>query len=454
MPCCFWRREPLRPSWAVTGRPEPVPDDPDLVCRAGGRAFGVLGGPRIQARPLARLRPRTRRPPWSVRSPAAGAFRCQASLSAPMERRSPWAATRRSWSGTWSRANWPSGSAPVQIGSMVQAVVFKQGRQGPLAAAEGTPARGGRADFDPQSGQLAASFQEPKGVVFCLAVSPDGKFLAGGCGDALAYVWSLEEEACDHAQRHSLPVVSVAFGGDAKSAFLATASLDKTVQVWEAGTWKPDRVTTTLEARCNAVSCSRSPETPASRTGWRSSSAVTTADRSKFAWTTSAGLGPKPRRQARHRRRYALGLPLAQRQGPLEVVPILRLRRLQRCDRQGLRLRPEARQIQPSAATAAGCMPWRPTRRERGWRRPAATGASSSGIPPTAARWPRSWSLPGKDDWLVVSGQGYYATSTPAAVQADAAGVKASPEKLSGLQNPEMVRQTLAGKRVPPPVLQ
>ena len=60
---------------------------------------------------------------------------------------------------------------------------------------------------------------------------------------------------------------------------------------------------------------------------------------------------------------------------------------------------------------------------------------------------------PGKDDWLIVSGQGYFATSNPAAVQWRASGVKASPEKLSGLQNPEMVRQTLAGKKVPLPVL-
>ena len=136
-----------------------------------------------------------------------------------------------------------------QIGSMVQAVVFgKDGKT--LAAAEGIPCGSGAVRiFDVQSGQLAASFPEPKGVVYSLALSPDGKLLAAGCGDAQAYVWNLEEKKLVATLKdHSLPVVSVSFATNGKTLVLATASLDKTVQVWDAATWKPDRVRTTFEA--------------------------------------------------------------------------------------------------------------------------------------------------------------------------------------------------------------
>jgi WD40 repeat protein len=61
---------------------------------------------------------------------------------------------------------------------------------------------------------------------------------------------------------------------------------------------------------------------------------------------------------------------------------------------------------------------------------------------------------PGKDDWLIVSSQGYFATSTAAAVQWKTIAAKPAPEKLTALQNPDMLRQVLAGKKVPPPALQ
>jgi len=62
-----------------------------------------------------------------------------------------------------------------QIGTMVQAVLFdKAGRL--LAVAEGTPdAAGAVRVFDLQTGQVVMDFQEPKDVVGCLALSPDGK---------------------------------------------------------------------------------------------------------------------------------------------------------------------------------------------------------------------------------------------------------------------------------------
>jgi WD40 repeat protein len=344
-----------------------------------------------------------------------------------------------------------------QIGSMVQAVVFsKDGKT--LAAAEGTPCAAGAVRiFDPQSGQLAASFQEPKGVVFCLAVSPDGKFLAGGCGDALVYVWSLEEKKLvTTLKRHSLAVVSVAFGGDAKSAFLVTASLDKTVQVWEAGTWKPDRVTTTLEApvqRCFLQQVARnageSHRLAFILGGHDSRSLQVRLDDKAPGWARSRDvkldidggtpldcLWLKDKDPSKWFLSYAY---VACSDATVKVFAFdQKLRQI-------ATLRGHSGWVYAVAANAEAA-------------RLASAGSDGSvKLWNTADRSPLATLVqlaPGKDDWLIVSGQGYYATSTPAAVQWSAAGAKASPEKLSGLQNPEMVRQTLAGKQVPPPVLQ
>jgi tricorn protease-like protein len=136
-----------------------------------------------------------------------------------------------------------------QIGTMVQSVVFtKDGKS--LAAAEGTSYGAGAVKvFDLQTGQLAMNFQEPKGVVYSLALSPDGKILVAGCSDAATYVWSLEEKKLVTTLKdHTLAVVSVSFAGDNKGLYLATASLDKTIQVWDAATWKAGRSKTTAEA--------------------------------------------------------------------------------------------------------------------------------------------------------------------------------------------------------------
>ncbi len=150
-----------------------------------------------------------------------------------------------------------------QIGTMVQAVVFgKDGKT--LAVAEGTPYGAVRVKvFDLQSGQAAMSFQEPKGVVYSLALSPDGKILGAGCSDAAAYVWSLEEKKLVTTLKdQTLAVVSVSFSCRiGKSLVLATASLDKTIQVWDAATWKADRVKTR-----------RGPRTPLLRAGGCSAS--------------------------------------------------------------------------------------------------------------------------------------------------------------------------------------
>jgi WD40 repeat protein len=342
-----------------------------------------------------------------------------------------------------------------QIGTMVQAVVFgKDGKT--LAAAEGTPYGAGAVRiFDLQSGQLALSFQEPKGVVYSLALSPDGKLLAGGCGDALAYVWSLEEKKLVTTLKdHSLPVVSVSFAANQKSLVLATASLDKTVQIWDAGTWKPDRVKTTLEApvlRCFVQEVARQAD-------WSHRLAVIVGGHDSRS--LQIRLDDKAPGWARGRdvkvdidggtpldclwRQDAQGRNMAYVACSDATVKMF----VWDWDNSKLNL----------TATLRGHSDWvyAVAASADGTRLASAGSDGSVKLWNTVDQSPLATLVqlsPGKDDWLIVSAQGYFATSTPAAVQWKATGAKAAPEKLSGLQNPELVRQTLAGKKVPPPAL-
>ena len=59
---------------------------------------------------------------------------------------------------------------------------------------------------------------------------------------------------------------------------------------------------------------------------------------------------------------------------------------------------------------------------------------------------------PRTDQWLITTPAGYLATSSPGAVQWRATGLKTPPDKLTPLvQNPELVRQAIAGGNVAPP---
>ena len=307
-----------------------------------------------------------------------------------------------------------------------------------------------------QSGQLATSFQEPKGVVYCLALSPDGKLLVAGCGDALAYVWNLEEKKLVATLKdHSLPVVSVSFAANGKTLVLATASLDKTVQVWEAETWKPDRVRTTLEAPVQRLFRGRGRpplrrSAPAGRDCRRSRQPLAANSPGR----QGAGLGQGPGCQGRDRRGHALGLPLAQDAKGRRLAYVA-------CSDATVKefFWDSVHGKLDLIATLRGHSDWVYAIVANADKTRFASASSDGSVKlwnaadnsPLATLVQLS---PGKDDWLIVSGQGYFATSTPAAVQWKAAGVKAAAEKLSALQNPELVRQMLAGKKVPPPVLQ
>jgi WD40 repeat protein len=343
-----------------------------------------------------------------------------------------------------------------QIGTMVQAVVFgKDGKT--LAVAEGTPYGAGAVKvFDLQTGQVAMNFQEPKGVVYSLALSPDGKILVAGCSDAATYVWSLEErKLVTTLKDQTLAVVSVSFSADGK--FLATASLDKTIQVWDATTWKAGRSKTTVEApvhRCFIRSVRGSP-----------------ADRSFMFGLVVGGhdnrtvqlcLDDQAPAWAKHDLKVEMDAG-----SPLDCVWLkdkdpskwYQFHVYVAASDATVKVYTETGKAMELTTTLRGHGDWVYAVTASADEKTVASASGDGSV--------KLWSSaddsllatlvqlsPGKDDWLIVSGQGYFATSTPAAVQWRASGAKASPEKLSGLQNPELVRQALAGKKVPPPVLQ
>jgi len=332
-----------------------------------------------------------------------------------------------------------------QIGTMVQAVLFTQDGKG-LAAAEGIPyAAGGVKVFDLQDGQVSMDFQEPKGAVFSLDLSPDGTLLAAGCSDAAAYVWSLpEKKLVTTLKDHSLAVSSVSFAPDGK--YPATASLDKTVQVWEVATWKPDRKKTPPRRRCLR------------------SASVHWAAGGRMTYRFGLVVGGSDARSVQNRMDDKIPPPY---RGDVK--------------------------IDLDAGMPQDCV-WLkdpdPSKWYRQWAYVAATdntvkaytfdgkkmaledtlgghsnwvyavAASADGKRLASASGDGSvklWNLadhsllatlvqlvPGTDDWLVVTGQGYFATSNPAAVQV----------KTGGVQDAEIVRQTLAGKTDPPPTPQ
>ena len=107
-----------------------------------------------------------------------------------------------------------------------------------LAVAEGSPAGPGAVKvFHAAEGRLVMDFSEPKDVVYSVAFSPDGKWLAAGGAESVVHVWSVaDKKHVASLKEHTDWIDKVAFSPDGK--FLASAGEDRTALVWEVGTWK------------------------------------------------------------------------------------------------------------------------------------------------------------------------------------------------------------------------
>ncbi len=81
------------------------------------------------------------------------------------------------------------------------------------------------------------SFKGHTDAIRAIAVSPDGKSLAGGGGsaDPTIKLWSVQDGRCDcNLSGHTNEVWSVAFSGDGR--MLASGSTDRTIRIWSTQT--------------------------------------------------------------------------------------------------------------------------------------------------------------------------------------------------------------------------
>jgi WD40 repeat protein len=90
--------------------------------------------------------------------------------------------------------------------------------------------------FDSENGQLKGKFQEDLGIFPRVAFSPDGTTIAAGSGEGNTIVlWDIAgEKPLLFLEGHSNGITDLSWSPD--STKLATASIDRTVQIWDAVT--------------------------------------------------------------------------------------------------------------------------------------------------------------------------------------------------------------------------
>ena len=82
-------------------------------------------------------------------------------------------------------------------------------------------------------GSCVATLEGHSDLVFSVAYSPDGKYIASGSADKSVIVWDTESRSCVATLKgHSNVVSSVAYSPDGK--YIASGSADNSVKVWGA----------------------------------------------------------------------------------------------------------------------------------------------------------------------------------------------------------------------------
>ncbi len=322
-----------------------------------------------------------------------------------------------------------------QLTDAVRALAFrKDGRY--LVVGEGSP-RGapGVKILDLQTGQLVTSFPDPKDVVSPLGLSPDGKLVAVGGTDALVRVWNLDDKKLQTAMKeHGARVSGVTFSPDGK--FLATAGADRALRVWEVGPWK---LLATME-QTEAVHAT-----------------AFNADGSLLALAVG---GPEDR--AIHIRRR----DNSQEVRVLETAQGLPLDILWAAH--GNRIYAACSDKKVKVFDANGGLVLNLSGHDD-WvycvaLSPDGTKLASGSADGTVKLWNAADGRllatfvqlsPRTDQWLIATPPGYLATSTAGALGWRPKNLKTPPDKFAGLlQNADLLRQTIAGAKTAPPVMQ
>jgi WD40 repeat protein len=323
-----------------------------------------------------------------------------------------------------------------QMADAIPAVVFSADG-GLLAVAEGVPYGAGAVKlFDIASGQVAAAFLEPRDATLCLALSPDGKWLAGAGVDSVVRIWDMaEKKLVAEMKGHSDWVRSISFSADGK--LLASAGNGRSVLVWEVGTWS--RVTE-LRENDPVFAVAFSPD-------------------AQFLLLAVVGTNDKVLRlRRRDNGQVARDLNLIQT-APLDVVWHAASNRVfVPCSDKTAKVYDGGSWGQ--VANLAGHGEW--------VYRAAVSGDGAKLATASADGTVKLWSAgdgrllatlvqlsPRSDQWCIMTPAGYLATSSPASLEWRAVGLTMPPDQIGPLlQNIELVKQGLAGGAVAAPALQ
>jgi len=288
--------------------------------------------------------------------------------------------------------------------------------------------------LDLQTGQIAAALKEPAEAVHALAVSPDGQFLAAAGGDAKVYVWALKDKKLAVALKdHTGPVLAAAFSPDGK--LLATAGADKTLVTWDVGTWT--RANSFREAEALAGVAFGPDGSIAAASGGPGEWAVRIRRKDDLKTSRPTYTGAA----------MPLGLAWAAKTNRLYVP----------CSDKTVKVYPSGSGT--PTATLRGHADWvyAVALSPDGARLASGSADGTVRLWSTADGRPQATLVqiaPRTDQWLILTPQGYLATSAAGSLEWRAEGLAAAPESLTALfDSAESVQKILAGKDVPPPAV-
>jgi WD40 repeat protein len=322
-----------------------------------------------------------------------------------------------------------------QLGNVVRTLAFrKDGRS--LVVGEGSPrGLGGVKVLDLQTGQLAASLPDPRDVVSSLGLSPDGKLVAVGGADRLVHVWNLDDKKLLTAiKEHGARISGASFSADGK--FLATAGTDKSLRVWEVGSWK---LLSTMEQTEIVHAAAFNPD------GSLLALAVGGPD--------DRAIHIRRRDNSQEVRVLDTGLGL-----PLDICWVAAGNRIfAACSDKTVKVFDANGGL---VANLSGHSDWVYCVAAS----PDGTKLASGSADGTVKLWNVADGRllatfvqisPRTEQWLIVTPPGYLATSAAGALQWRPKNLKTPPDKLASLlQNPDLLRQTIAGAKTAPPAVQ